>query len=137
MTNRKVAHHWSFTATQIMLQCSVDAYGACGINKKGVHKAIAEKFNDAIETIPDIVPIDKTKIRNKYDSLRRDWMKWDALMNKTGAGWDAYKGTVSGSDEWWEDRVKVCKFIFLPFNYRQFLKIYFLHLGIWNGCLEI
>lgn len=107
MSNRKAAHHWSFEATQIMMQCAVEAYGACGNNKKGVHKAIAEKFNKVVQNNPTIQPIDETKIRNKYDSLRREWLKWDGLMNKTGAGWDPVKETICGSDEWWEDRVKV------------------------------
>ena len=112
MSNRP-KHHWSVESTRILLQCAIDAYSKCGNNKKGVHKAIAEKFNQNVEETNRqrqrdfLESVDDAKVRHKYNSLKREWVKWESLNNKTGAGWDSARQTVSGSDEWWSDRVKV------------------------------
>ena len=118
MSNRSGKHHWSSEGTRLLLQCAITAHAKCGNNKKGVHKAIAEKYNEAAVEMNTqrsndfLQMIDENKVRHKYDSLKRDWVKWESLNNKTGAGWDPVRQTVSGNNEWWDDRVKVFFIIF-------------------------
>ena len=52
------------------------------------------------------------KFKNKWDTLKKDWIVWKKLKKgtETGLGWDATKGTIAATDEWWERKLKVCFF---------------------------
>ncbi|CAL5195902.1 unnamed protein product [Lathyrus oleraceus] len=48
---------------------------------------------------------DKTKLKNRYDSLRKEWRAWFNLFGKvTGMGWDSEKNSFDAPDEWWEKK---------------------------------
>lgn len=49
---------------------------------------------------------DKAKLKNRYDSLRKEWRVWYNLFGKvTGLGWNSEKNTVDAPNEWWENKV--------------------------------
>lgn len=53
---------------------------------------------------------DKVQLKNRYDSLRKEWKVWYNLFGKvTGLGWNFEKNTVDASDEWWEKKELVCE----------------------------
>ncbi|XP_059454052.1 L10-interacting MYB domain-containing protein-like isoform X2 [Corylus avellana] len=47
------------------------------------------------------------KFKNKWDTLKKDWIAWNKLKgSETGLRWDATKGTIAATDEWWERKLK-------------------------------
>lgn len=52
--------------------------------------------------------------------MKKDWRNWKFLrFEETGLGWDPVMGKVSGTDEWWDRKIKVSlfhKFLQLFFN---------------------
>jgi hypothetical protein len=41
--------------------------------------------------------------------LKKDWVAWNKLKgSETGLGWDATKGIITATDEWWERKLTVC-----------------------------
>jgi hypothetical protein len=52
---------------------------------------------------------EKVQLKNRYDSLRKDWQEWYNLFGKeTGLGWDPVNNTVQAPDDWWERKQMVC-----------------------------
>ncbi|KAH9688209.1 DDE Tnp4 domain-containing protein [Citrus sinensis] len=50
---------------------------------------------------------EQKQLKNKWDILKKDWQLWTNLLrNETGLGWDPVKQTITGSDEWWERKLK-------------------------------
>ncbi|XP_030945937.1 uncharacterized protein LOC115970441 [Quercus lobata] len=48
----------------------------------------------------------RAKYKHKWDSLKKDWVLWNKLKgSETGLGWDAAKGTIAATDEWWEKKL--------------------------------
>ncbi|XP_039690905.1 L10-interacting MYB domain-containing protein-like [Medicago truncatula] len=48
---------------------------------------------------------DKVQLKNRYDSLRKEWKVWYNLFGKvTELGWNFEKNIVYASDEWWEKK---------------------------------
>uniref|UniRef100_A0A7N2LQF3 Uncharacterized protein n=1 Tax=Quercus lobata TaxID=97700 RepID=A0A7N2LQF3_QUELO len=48
----------------------------------------------------------RSKYKHKWDSLKKDWVLWNKLKgSETGLGWDAAKGTIAATDEWWERKL--------------------------------
>ena len=46
---------------------------------------------------------------NTWDTLKKDWIAWNKLKgSEIGLGWDAIKGTIVATNEWWERKLKVC-----------------------------
>ncbi|XP_028767833.1 L10-interacting MYB domain-containing protein-like [Neltuma alba] len=35
----------------------------------------------------------RIQLKNKYDTLRKEWQLWDRLLRETGLGWDAERNT--------------------------------------------
>ena len=55
----------------------------------------------------------RVKYKHKWDSLKKDWIVWNKLKgSETGLGWDATKGTITATDEWWEMKLMVCNGMF-------------------------
>ncbi|KAL2929618.1 L10-interacting MYB domain-containing protein, partial [Bienertia sinuspersici] len=45
--------------------------------------------------------------KNKYDAMRKDWIKWKALKkSETGLGWDPITGKIDAPREWWTRKLK-------------------------------
>ncbi|KAL0014145.1 hypothetical protein SO802_001214 [Lithocarpus litseifolius] len=52
---------------------------------------------------------DKDQVKSKWDVLKTDWRVWEKLKSlDTGLGWDAMKGTIDASDDWWNLKLKGC-----------------------------
>jgi len=70
---------------------------------------------------------EKAQLKNRYDSLRKDWRAWYNLFGReTGLGWDPVNNTVVAPDEWWETKQLVCNtkncyFVSLRYVYSCFL----------------
>ena len=51
---------------------------------------------------------DKDQLKSRWDVLKGDWRVWEQLRNlDTGLGWDAVKGTIAATDDWWDLKLKV------------------------------
>ena len=51
---------------------------------------------------------DKDQLKSRWDVLKVDWRMWEQLKSHdTGLGWDAVKGTIDASDDWWDRKLKV------------------------------
>ena len=48
-----------------------------------------------------------TQVRSKSYRIAKDYRLWRQLSTRTGAGWDPETGTLTASDEWWADALKV------------------------------
>ena len=70
--------------------------GTC-FTKKG-WQGVVSQFNELSG-----MNYDKGKLKNMYDSLRKEWKAWYNLFEKvTELGWNFEKNTVDASDEWWK-----------------------------------
>ncbi|VFQ73629.1 unnamed protein product [Cuscuta campestris] len=46
-------------------------------------------------------------MKHKWDTLKKDWKNWKHLKRlATGLGWDPRKGTIDGTDGWWDKNIK-------------------------------
>ena len=53
-------------------------------------------------------PFTKLEAKNKFDYMKKVWRVWCELRNsETGLGWSYAVGTVTGTDEWWDMKIKV------------------------------
>ena len=51
---------------------------------------------------------DNDQLKSEWDVLKGDWRVWEQLKNlDTCLGWDAVKGTIDASDDWWDQKLKV------------------------------
>ncbi|KAI9072232.1 hypothetical protein K1719_045807 [Acacia pycnantha] len=49
----------------------------------------------------------KKQLKNRYDSLRREWRAWEKLfLKETGIAIDYASNVVIAEDEWWERKIK-------------------------------
>ena len=72
-------------------------------SKKGLANIIATFEKKTGKEYP------RAKYKHKWDSLKKDWVLWNKLKgSETGLGWDAAKGTIAATDEWWERKLMVC-----------------------------
>ena len=52
--------------------------------------------------------VEKKQLKNKYDSLKKEWRVWDKLFAKeTGISYDSVNHKVIAEDEWWERKIQV------------------------------
>ena len=50
------------------------------------------------------------KLKNKWGALKPQYNLWLELKRAaTGLGFDVVKGTITASDEWWEEKIAVSK----------------------------
>ena len=50
----------------------------------------------------------KEQLKHKWDWMKEQWKLWKDLIGKeTGIGWDPMKGTISASNEWWNEKIQV------------------------------
>ena len=50
------------------------------------------------------------KLKNKWDALKPQYNLWLELKRAaTGLGFDVVKGTITASDEWWEEKIAISK----------------------------
>nr|GMD88212.1 Myb/SANT-like DNA-binding domain protein [Ipomoea batatas] len=46
-------------------------------------------------------------LKNKWDAMKKEWRTWKQLKREeTCLGWDPSTHKISGSDEWWEKKIK-------------------------------
>nr|XP_016487139.1 PREDICTED: L10-interacting MYB domain-containing protein-like [Nicotiana tabacum] len=97
---------WDAKITELFLNLCVEEITAG--NRPGTHFSrigwsnLEQKFNDKTGK-----NYDKTKLKNKWDSLKLIWKDWDTLVGKeTGLGWDCEKKMVQASVEWWSRKIK-------------------------------
>ncbi|GJT00718.1 Myb/SANT-like domain-containing protein [Tanacetum coccineum] len=65
----------------------------------------------------ELEKVTKTKVynfrvlKNKFNEMRKDYSLWKSLKNgETSLGWDASKGKLNCSDQWWDKKIKVIMF---------------------------
>ena len=51
---------------------------------------------------------DKDQLKTRWDALKTDQRVWEKLNGLyISLGWDAVKGTIDTSDDWWDMKLKV------------------------------
>ena len=51
---------------------------------------------------------DKDQFKSRWDVLKGDQGVWEQLRNlDTGLGWDAVKGTIHATDDWWKRKLEM------------------------------
>lgn len=51
---------------------------------------------------------DYKQLKNKWDSLKRDWVLWKLLVrNEKRVEWDYERGTIDANMEWCDEKLKV------------------------------
>ena len=51
---------------------------------------------------------DKDQLKSRLVVLKLDWRVWEQLKSHdAGLGWDAVKGKINASDDWWDRKLKV------------------------------
>ena len=78
---------------------------------KGIFAALSAKgwSNLVIKFCDEIgLNYDKDQLKSRQDALKIDQKVWEKLKGLyTGLGWDAVKGTIDASDDWWDWKLKV------------------------------
>ncbi|XP_030941923.1 L10-interacting MYB domain-containing protein-like [Quercus lobata] len=50
---------------------------------------------------------DKDQLKSRWNVLKVDWRVWEQLKSHdTGLSWNAVKGTIDASDDWWDRKLK-------------------------------
>ena len=107
---KKARAYWDINPTWTTTFCNLcveqiqvgnGTKGACFSTKGWIN--LVTKFCD--ETGQNY---DKDQLKSRWDVLKGDWRVWERLRNlDTGLGWDAVKGTIRASDDWWNQKLKV------------------------------
>ncbi|XP_020106249.1 L10-interacting MYB domain-containing protein-like [Ananas comosus] len=104
---KKIKATWDATLLKIFCEICVKEVNAG--NRPNTHlnrigwQNVVNKFREKANRA-----YDKIQLKNKWDSLRRDWVIWMQLVGKeTGLGWNHARGTIDASLEWWEEKLKV------------------------------
>ncbi|KAK4276270.1 hypothetical protein QN277_019237 [Acacia crassicarpa] len=51
--------------------------------------------------------LDRKQLKNRYDSLKKEWKVWDKLFAKeTGISYDSVNHKVIAEDEWWDRKIQ-------------------------------
>ena len=51
----------------------------------------------------------RVKYKHKWDGLKKNWVLWNKLKeSETGLEWDAAKGIIAATNEWWERKLMTC-----------------------------
>ncbi|XP_075633430.1 L10-interacting MYB domain-containing protein-like [Castanea sativa] len=96
---------WTSRQTTIFCEACVDEVfkgnqpSTC-FNKKG--------WNNIIEAFEKNTgkKYSRDKFKHTWDGLKKEWILWNKLIgSESGLGWDAAKGTISATDEWWERKL--------------------------------
>ncbi|KAI9084562.1 hypothetical protein K1719_033550 [Acacia pycnantha] len=97
---------WDVSSTEIFLeQCIEQIYKkerqGLVFTKQG-WKNILSGFNEKAEK-----SYDKKQLKNRLDSLKKEWRAWDDLFSKeTGIAIDYTSNMVIAEDEWWKKKIK-------------------------------
>ena len=71
------------------------------LSKKG-YKNLEDKFSQKTDK-----RLAKKQLKNKWDSLKKDYTGWMELVNVTGLGWDPETKTMDADNDWWKTRLEV------------------------------
>ena len=78
---------------------------------KGIFAALSAKgWSNLVIKFRDETGLnyDKEQLKCRWDVLKADWRVWEKLKGlDTNLGWDAMKGTIDASDDWWDMKLKV------------------------------
>ncbi|RLM65139.1 hypothetical protein C2845_PM16G14080 [Panicum miliaceum] len=75
------------------------------------------------------------KLKNNWDALKPQYNLWlDLKRAATGLGFDVVKGTITTSDEWWEEKIaenkKYAAFCEAPMENLDELEVLFQHINV-------
>lgn len=105
-TEKKLKINWDEKITELYIKICVQEVRngnrpTTHLNKKGW-----DNLHDKLKNLAN-KDFDKKQLKNKWDSLKKDWQIWRKLIGKeTGLGWNAMKRTVDATDEWWDAKLK-------------------------------
>ncbi|XP_028754258.1 L10-interacting MYB domain-containing protein-like [Neltuma alba] len=95
---------WDIKATKVFIDLCIEEVEKGGRRGTSLTKpawtSIEENFTAKTGRV-----YTRIQLKNKYDTLRKEWQLWDRLLRETGLGWDAERNTVSTPDDWWEKKI--------------------------------
>ncbi|XP_028753575.1 uncharacterized protein LOC114713154 [Neltuma alba] len=95
---------WDIRATKVFIDLCIEEVEKGGRRGTSLTKpawtSIEENFTAKTGRV-----YTRIQLKNKYDTLRKEWQLWDRLLRETGLGWDAERNTVSAPDDWWEKKI--------------------------------
>ncbi|XP_028768148.1 L10-interacting MYB domain-containing protein-like [Neltuma alba] len=95
---------WDIRATKVFINLCIEEVEKGGRKGTSLTKPAWSSLEDNF-TAKTGRAYTKIQLKNKFDSLRKEWQLWDRLLRETGLGWDAEKNTVSAPDDWWERKI--------------------------------
>ena len=93
---------WDRTTTKLFIDACMEQVTKGERSERTLSK---KGWRDAIDQFRTISGrnYDRVQLRNKWDSLRKEWIVWYNLFrNTTGLGWDNEKHTFIASSDWWD-----------------------------------
>lgn len=105
---QKTKANWDYKSTENFVKACLEQVS----NKERVGTSFTKKgWNNIKARFHNLTGLkyEKAQLKNRYDSLRKDWRAWYNLFGReTGLGWDPVNNTVVAPDEWWETKQLVC-----------------------------
>jgi hypothetical protein len=105
---QKTKAFWDHRSTENFVKACLDQLS----KGERVGTSFTEKgWNNIVSRFHELTgrKYEKVQLKNRYDSLRKDWRAWYNLFGKeTGLGWDPVNNTVQAPDDWWERKQMVC-----------------------------
>ncbi|XP_028754204.1 uncharacterized protein At2g29880-like [Neltuma alba] len=95
---------WDIRATKVFINLCIEEVEKGGRKGTSLTKPAWSSLEDNF-TAKTGRAYTKIQLKNKFDSLRKEWQLWDRLLCETGLGWDAERNTVSAPDDWWERKI--------------------------------
>ncbi|XP_028801891.1 uncharacterized protein LOC114757062 [Neltuma alba] len=95
---------WDIRTTKVFIDLCIEEVGKGGRKGTSLTKPAWTSLVDSFTAKTGRV-YTRIQLKNKYDTLRKEWQLWDRLLRETGLGWDAERNTVSAPDEWWEKKI--------------------------------
>ena len=101
---------WDRTTTKLFIEACIEQVTKGERSERTLSK---KGWRDAIDQFRAISGrnYDRVQLRNKWDSLRKEWVVWYGLFqHATGLGWDNEKHTFIATKEWWDAKelVSIC-----------------------------
>ncbi|MBW0541991.1 hypothetical protein O181_081706 [Austropuccinia psidii MF-1] len=102
-TKRAAAHNWKTNETTFFLEKYVEMrnlgkYTDGGNLKKEAWTILVNQMNEKFG-----LTLGKAQLKNKKDSIKQLYIKYEFLRSLSGAGWDEKKQIIIANDEFWDN----------------------------------
>lgn len=101
--------YWSYEHTKLFVEVLLRHQRVVGRDQPFPWGALTPEFQELSGKKPNMYTL-----KNRNRDMKKYYNEWKSLKNsETGLGWDAEKGTIKASDEWWEKKIAVSALLYL------------------------